>query len=264
MTATIDPEDMDMADWGRQFRDNFSNRDMAFFLFDEPDYDAQQRAIRGMLSLRKKADERFAAELKDLEDFIKTARGSASDRAIDEWVDHLHNGVFEDAAHSMAAVGMLAPFLESLFEQAFYGIEKLFDREGHTLQGPRASAPEAKRWNCHYKTDGKKDLVKGIFQLADATALRRHLPQHLEKTLTALYLYRNRNFHLGFEWPMSDRLKFAENIVRNQWPADWFDKSQTDNKPWIFYMSDVFIAHCLDTAEEVLESLGAFYREKSD
>ena len=43
-------------------------------------------------------------------------------------VDHLHQSVFQDAAHSMAAVGMLAPFVESLFKQAFPG--NLLDRNG--------------------------------------------------------------------------------------------------------------------------------------
>lgn len=263
MPAYVQAGDIEMADWGRKFRDSFSSREMAFFLFDEPDYDAQQRAIRGMLALRKKADERFAAELKDIENFIKTAKGDASDRAIDEWVDHLHNGVFEDAAHSMAAVGMLAPFMESLFEQAFYGVRELFGREGRQLTGQRACMLADKQWNCHYKNDGHKDLVKGIFQLANATGLERHLPTDLKMTLEALYIYRNRNFHLGLEWPMEDRKKFAANIISKGWPTGWFDKSQTGGDPWIFYMSDKFISHCLDTVELVLEGLGAFYREAS-
>jgi hypothetical protein len=259
----IDPDDMDMADWGRSLRDEFSDRELAFFLFDEPDYDAQQRAIRVLLGLRRKMKDAFASELKEIEKFVKTAKGSASQQAIDEWVDHLHNGVFEDAAHSMAAVGMLAPFIESLFEQAFRGIERLFQREGHVLIGPRAGTERAKRWDCHYQNNGRKDLVKGICQLSDATSLSDFLPENLRTTLTALYLYRNKNFHLGLEWPMAQRVKFESAIASNRFPPQWFDRSTSDGKPWVFYMSDEFVTHCLNMVEQVLSSLGAFYRAKS-
>lgn len=242
----------------------FSNRELGMMLFDEPDYDAQQRAIRDLLRLRRQADEKFQKDLNENENVVKRATGRTSDHAIDEWVDHLHSGVFQDAAHSMAAVGMLAPFIESLFEQAFYGIQGLFRREGLTLKSHKrlAMKPDT-QWNCHYLSNGRKELVKGIFELSKATGLEPHLPIDLKLTLEALYGYRNRNFHLGFEWPTAEREKFARRIVNDKWPKTWFEKSETDGKPWIFYMSEAFTDHCLEMIEKVIESLGAFVRSNS-
>ncbi len=263
MTAAIPFADSEMEDWGRRFRDGFSNREMAFFLFDEPDYDAQQRAIRSILSLRKKADEEFEKGRREIEAFIETAKGAVSDRGLDEWVDHLHDRVFVEAAHSMAAVGMLAPFIESLFTQAYLGIQRLFEREGLRLAAPRCSMRASKRWDPHFKAAGGKNLVDGIFELAAATDLTVYLPPDLRPTLEALYMYRNRNFHHGFEWPMPERMGFSQTIIDKNWPSDWFDKSATGGNPWILYLSDSFVRNCLDMIENLLERFGAFYRDKS-
>jgi hypothetical protein len=75
--------------------------------------------------------------------------------------------------------------------------------------------------------------------------------------------YRNKNFHLGFEWPTAERAKFKKRISAENWPKDWFEQSSSGHKPWIFYLSDVFIEHCFDTIEAVMEALGGFYRERS-
>lgn len=106
-----------------------------------------------------------------------------------EYVDHLHGKIFLDAAHSMAAVGMLAPFIESMFEQAYYGIRELFDQENLQLASPKRRVMKAdKRWNCHYTMSGNLHLVNGIFELATATGLKKHLPPDLKITLEAIWI----------------------------------------------------------------------------
>jgi hypothetical protein len=240
----------------------FSDRDWAFMLLRDLDYDAQQLAIRSFLRYRNSADEKFERELKEIIEFQKKARGSASFQAGNEYVDHMHGKVFQDAAHSLAAVGMLAPFIESLFEQGFYGIRDLFGRTNLKLSSlSRRKMKIDRRWNCHYVTNTRQDLVKGIFDLAAATGLDRHLPSELRLTLDALYGYRNKNFHLGFEWPVRERTKFADRIRREDWPSDWFEQSSSGGEPWIFYLSDSFVTYCLKMVEAVLESYGRFFLE---
>lgn len=61
-------------------------------------------------------------KIQALDAFARKSTGLRNDRAVDEWVDLLHASTYQSAANSMAAVGMLAPLIESLFYQAFQGI----------------------------------------------------------------------------------------------------------------------------------------------
>ena len=245
------------------FLSGFDDRDLGFFLFDYPDYEAQLAAIRSMVRLRKQADQEFDRELKEIEEFTKRAKGSASEQAVNEWVDHLHGSVYQDAAHSMAAVGMLAPFFESLFTQGFLGIERRFKAQGVKLAAhKRWKMPPKRRWDCHYVSSSKRpNLVAGIFELATITDLAPHLPPRLRPTLNALFGYRNENFHNGFEWPPAKRAAFEKRIKSEMWDASWFSKSTTGGDPWIIYMTHEFVAHCLTTVDQVLEGFGAFVRK---
>ena len=77
---------------------------------------------------------------------------------------------------------------------------------------------------------------------------------------SALFTYRNRMFHHGFEWPMNERKKFDEMIREEGWPPEWFRKSESGGEPWIFYMSDQFVQHCLTTIDQVLEGVGRYLK----
>lgn len=107
-----------------------------------------------------------------------------------------------------------------------------------------------KQWDCSYvsSSPNRKHLVGGIMELADAVGLARDLPRELRKTLSALFAYRNQMFHLGFEWPESQRMAFERRIKEEDW-RDWFSQSTDDRKPWIFYLNDGFVSHCLNTVE---------------
>lgn len=239
----------------------FDDRLLASFVLGSPDYDAQLYAIRGLLRLHRQADEALSNEIKGIEAFAEQASGSANERAVDEWVDHLHQSVFQDAAHSMAAVGMLAPFIESLFKQAFPGIRDLLDRNGRVpIAHVRWTMPKEKQWECGYTSRDRKDLVNGIAELAEATGLAADLPTDLHKTLAALFAYRNKMFHLGFEWPDRERNAFERKIVASGWPQNWFSQATSDGKPWIFYVRDTFVRHCLTMIDQIFAGLGAFVR----
>ena len=78
----------------------------------------------------------------------------------------------------------------------------------------------------------------------------------------ALTAYRNSMFHNGFEWPLAERQMFGELIAAEGWPDGWFKKSTTGGVPWIFYMSDEFIAHGLEVIDQLLEGVGRYLEQR--
>jgi hypothetical protein len=96
-------------------------------------------------------------------------------------------------------------------------------------------------------------------ELAAATELT--LPDGLESLLEALFSYRNKMFHCGFEWPKNECLRFAKRIEEKNWEG-WFDRSEHGEEPWIFYMSDDFIKSCLEMIDKVLDAFGRYCKER--
>ena len=248
-----------------------SNRDQALFLIREPDLEAQLLAIRGALSRNQQAEVAVAAKIKELEEQVRAYAGGDEEYQMyleSSWIDAMHGTVFQDAAYSMAAVGMLAPFVESLFVSIFSGLrEHEPSNNNASRDDPRITASQNEFWDPHFVFEHggrRRDLVDGIGQLARTTGLLEYLPSGYDRMLSALFAYRNKMFHLGFEWPMEERIKFDERVRSGEWPASWFQKSKTGDEPWIFYMSDEFIRHCLTTIDGVLEGVGAFLKQRQD
>lgn len=182
---------------------NLDFRDYASFVLPDLDFESQLIAIRHQLKTHKTSDEELAQEIKDIEKYAKSHSGYRNQKAVDDWVDRLHSSVYQSAAHSMAAVGMLAPFIESLFFQSFMGMKDFFSK-GEVACNTHIRWDQSKTdgWDCHYvwgNNSRKRDLVKGIIQLSEATGLTKYLPDDLERTLTILFSYRNKMFHFGFE-----------------------------------------------------------------
>ncbi len=144
-------------------------------------------------------------------------------------VEHLHESIYQAVAHSMAAVGMLAPFMEGIFKDALNRIEE---------ELPRG------------------DIAKNILAAVDKRKLTPYLPDELAPTIEALFRYRNDLFHWGFEWPAHIRQEFQDATAR--WPAGWFDVATEDSKPWVFSMSATFANHCFEVAKETAEGLQDF------
>ena len=85
------------------------------FRLEELDYDAQLLAIRSLLFRQERADQELSERIGKVGKVAKQTSGIANDWAVDEWVGLVHDSCYGDAAHSMAAVGMIAPFIESIF-----------------------------------------------------------------------------------------------------------------------------------------------------
>jgi hypothetical protein len=242
-----------------------SNRDLAITFLSDIDYEAQLSAIRSILERNKEIDLKLSSEIKEIERDAQALVGISRDRAVDEWVDCLYSSVYQDAAHSMAAVGMLAPFIESLFYQGFQGIRQHFTQlDVHpTMNHERWKQAADDMWDCHYilkKGRKQKNLVQGILQLASAVGLIHFMPYDWEPTLKALFEYRNKMFHCGFEWPVKERINFETSLSKLGWPNNSFRKAVSGGEPWAFYITDTYIAHCLDTVDKIIDAFGAFAR----
>lgn len=248
-------------------RMELSDRDAAFLVLPDLDYDSQLAAIHQLLRRHRAADQELKREITEIEAFAARTSGLRNQRAIDEWTDRLHHSVYQDAAHSMAAVGMLAPMIESVFYQTFLGIrQRFYDGKHAPTDQVRWQQPAEDQWDCHYYwSNGRrsKNLVSGIIQLSEALQLMSHLPANLEQMLEALFEYRNKMFHCGFEWPVDERQRFAKRIRDRKWPANWFAQATRGGLPWVFYMTDYFIQRCADTIDQVICGVGAYCKSKA-
>jgi hypothetical protein len=236
-----------------------TNRDYAHFYFEDFDLDAQLIAIRGALASARSATKQQTGEIERL---AARAKEIGSDHLVGMWTDEVHSSVYHDAARSAAAVGMLAPFVENLFVGIYRGIGKMgVDVLGHDPASERSVRAVTRFWDPHYvyaTREIRDDLVGGILQLAEASGLAPHLPADLKAVLEALFGYRNKILHNGFEWPVAERESFANRI--KSWPAGWFESATSNGQPWVWYMSDAFTARVVALIDEVLEAAGQHAR----
>ena len=129
---------------------SFTDREVGLILLADVDYEAQLLAVHALLRWQKGAEQLLLDEIVEIEAFAKRTSGLRNQRAVDEWVDHLHASVYQDAAHSMAAVGMLAPLFESILCQSFSGIRRSFETNSIPFSShPRWKLITKEPWDCH-------------------------------------------------------------------------------------------------------------------
>jgi hypothetical protein len=232
--------------------------------FEDIDLEAQMAAVRSLIRRNREADAALEAEISELEAQVKTLEENEAGIAEAFWVGQMEHSVFQDAANSMAAVGMLAPMFEAIFTNLFAALGRatnskpLFHSSEEALTARKQRAI-ADHWDPHVVFDSKgrrEDLVAGILQLATDTGLEAHLPSDYGKVITGLFLYRNMMFHNGFEWPVERRDAFAKQIKNQGLPDAWFRSSFRNHQPWIYYMSTVYVDRCLALVGEVLTAVG--------
>lgn len=245
-----------------------TNRDYAVLLLGDADLEAQLRAIRGQLHSHAQADAALQRDVQDLAERARKASGEYGMHLENSWVDEMHGSAFHSAALSAAAIGMLAPLLESLFVGVFGGIRDIAPPvRPVSLAGVRAAhAADPGFWDPHlvFSARGtkRKDALRGIVQLVETTGLAPQMPAHYTRMLGAIFGYRNKMLHHGFEWPPGERAKFETTIVREGWPANWFERSLTNGETWIIYMSDMLIRDTLTNIDEMLDGIGAFIQSR--
>lgn len=230
------------------------------------DFDQQLAAIRAILQRNRESERSLANAIDVAAVEARRLTGIRQWYAFNEHDSLIQESVYQDAANSMAAAGMLAPFLETVFTQCFRGIgSKWASVATPGLKHARWQGVQEIQWNCHNfieKGRARTDLVQGILQLADAIGFRSRLPSDIDKVLSALFSYRNKMFHCGFEWPVEERTAFKKRLDDGTWPMTWFSSASSGSEPWIFYLTDDFIDHCLETADKVLTAFGQFIQNE--
>ena len=210
-------------------------------VFVNSNYDSQIFAIRQLFSQQRKVAAELTEEYQKAEDFALGLSSEvdeftnlyAADRLTDLAIDQCYQG----AAHSMAAVGMVAPLIESAFKTVFSRIGKDLPR----------------------RFDFGKDIMTIVDNVRiEGIGMAEYMPDLLHPTLSALFEYRNKMFHFGFEWPLNERESFAKRLNEPGWESDWFDRSTTGNYAWMFHMSSKFASHCIDQAEQVIYGIEEF------
>ena len=207
------------------------------FPLEEFNCDAQLVAIRSVLYRQERADEELSDSIKEADGVARQTRGRANDYAVDVHGELAEMACYQAAAHSMAAVGMLAPLIESVFQAAFRFIGKEL------------------RQGC---------LVKNIVKRVEEVGMREYMPADLEPILSALFKSRNKMFHGGFKWSKDELKKFESLLKEGRWPRYWFSKATLGDEPWMFYMTSAFVGRCLKMAEEVIRGIEQFGLEGPD
>ena len=206
------------------------------FPLEEFNHGAQLVAIRGLLHRQERADQVLSDRIKEADEVARQTRGRANDHAVDVWVELAEMSCYQDAAHSMAAVGMIAPFIESAFRAAFRSI-------GNELP--------------------PVDLVNNIVKRVEEVGMKEYMPADLEPTLSALFAYRNKMFHGGFEWSSEELKWFKRKLDESRWPPEWFSRATSGDETWMFYMTSTFVDHCLEMAEGVIQGIKEFGLERN-
>ena len=250
----------------------FSARNMAIVVaLPDLDYDSQLTAIRNLLEHYRKAEDHYNDQIREA---ARLARDPGPTRHPFEesfreqaWIDQMHYSTYHCAAHSMSIVAFIAPLLETIFFQYFREIERHVTKSPSPIEHERWQLPAEYQWDCrHVWKNGRRNrsLVEGIVQLVDALDMTDYMPDDLRVTLSALFAYRNKMLHGGFEWPLEERQRFVRRLSGSDWPEDWFSMATSGGEPWMFYMTPTFVTHCLDRIERIIEGIGQFYKERFD
>ena len=205
------------------------------FPLEEFNHGAQLVAIRALLYRQERADQELSDKIKEADEVARLTKGRANEHAVDAWVELAEMSCYQDAAHSMAAVGMIAPLIESTFRAAFRLIGNELPRE---------------------------NLVRNIVKHVEEVGMKEYMPTDLGPTLSALFAYRNKMFHGGLEWSSQELKRFERLLDGSRWPRDWFSRATSDDEPWMFYMTSAFVDHCLDMAERVIRGIEQFGLER--
>lgn len=247
---------------------HMNHRDYLYHILDDKiDWDSQLIAISRLLKRNTLASLNDQKEIDNDANNLKTYNGKYKDHYIDEHIHLMHMSVFHDAAASMAAIGMIIPFIERISHYFFERMGRLYTEKN--LSPPpnkRWSVPtedEASRWDCSLylsSKEVKKNFYAGFTQLAKATGLLKYIPKSMMTWLDAMIFYRNYMFHNGFEWGEESKHKFQETITKKSWNK-YFSFSKRSNDPWIFTINQEFINKSPDLINEFLDCLASYCKD---
>ena len=203
--------------------------------FDTLDYDYDFQAMVTLLQRMDRDDHQLARQVVRAREVAERSRGEQNELAVDRLIELYEYSSSQDATHSVAAVGLIASYLESLFRGIYKFLKKEWPRD---------------------------DLVKNIIDVVKETGLIYHFPSDLESILKALFEYRNRILHYNSEWPTYELNNFARKLDDSDWPVDWFEVLTSGGEPVMIYMTQTFIDHCLDTIRQIWKGFEVFQTDE--
>lgn len=263
--------DDDFAGFQTDWSNLLHGRDHILTLIDNVEWDSQLQAIRLLIGRNRKAREDFSAYIQQNEDEVNAYSGPHHGHYVDQHVDLLHETVYRDAAESMAAIGMIAPMVESILCQSLAALGRMYQEKNMAppahdrwTRADRSISKWEDRWNCQLKfsrdNEVKNNIPDGFLQLAEACGLARYLSADFMTWFKAMFNYRNFMFHGGFEWTVSNRRKFANMIEKEGW-QQFFTCSTSGGEPWIYYLTNETIDDMPDRVGKMLDELGQFAKE---
>ncbi|SUB02248.1 Uncharacterised protein [Pannonibacter phragmitetus] len=263
--------DSDFEGFEVDWDEHLCDRDYIYSLIDNVEWESQLRAISLLLQRNRAARKEASEEIKQNESELRSYNGPHHDHYVDQHVFLLHETVYQDAAESMAAIGMIAPMVESILCQSLAALGRMHREKNKELPAQkrwmRANKIECKwedLWNCQKYFNRENEIVSnfidGFPQLADACGLEKYLPADFMVWFRAMFTYRNFMFHGGFEWSIGNRRKFTREIKEKGWQS-FFTCATSDDEPWIYYLKTETIEEMPIWVEKMLDSLGAFAKD---
>lgn len=234
---------------------------------NDKDISRQLNAIKRLLRMH-------GAKSRDLRKNLKN--NQVKGEIIDDWDQLYHdiwgnnflNSIYDEAAFSMSAVGMLAPFVESMMHSLFINFGKEHDHSKSIIPqinvnriSPQNGRPSNKRWDVRYFYDDESGkysnaIAKGIIQLSEITKIIQQLTSQEKSAILLLFEYRHFMFHNGFEWPQYIKNKFLKKCTQYNWSAKWYTTSKQGKEPHIFYITEDFVEEILELITKYIDGCG--------
>jgi hypothetical protein len=258
-------------------------RDYANLFLRPLDLDRQLAAFRTVLTRNKDVDDATSDALVAQRDEILAPNAFSPEdgsvpieHAIDNLQDQYEGSTYLRAAHSLAAAGMLAPLLETLFIRLLKVALAISESSGQPLSAPRWQQASKARADCRCffdETKGKftePGLMRSVRQFIASLPGPPLLDDAALDTLDVLFRYRNEVLHNGVELPEAKAVKFntylrealpahlePEQAPRLRWVTVYFRGST----PWLFLLKDGLWLRCLSLIREFADAVGARYLE---
>jgi hypothetical protein len=188
------------------------------------------------------------------------------DKVPSEWHGDLEDDLryiytYRGAAAGHAAVGAIAPFLESVFHHEFASLQCAFGERSRIKEHHRWQLSVDDFWDPSVVADsGQKrdrpDLARGVKQLFAALDIGGRFPKEIHTTVTALFSFRNYALHNGYEWPIEARDQFAKLITSNKCER-WFVWSKWGGDLWILCARDLFFTESLEMTKQTIQAFQA-------
>ena len=182
-----------------------------------------------------------------------STRIDLSDREVDDVISIFYDAGFAELARSHAFICTIAAFLESLFSLSLPKVGSGF-RGTLIKDHPRVvrfatSTPSF--WDPRKPKKDQSGIAVRIGDILAGAGLASYFGSDFGRLTKAIYAYRNKMVHNGYEWDLEERLDFEAQINKEGW-SGWFATATSGSEPWFFTMTPSFCEACLSLCNRAL------------